>query len=116
MHAQNQIKRTLSEPESVARVQALIRAVPDAHRTAVADRVCAAFGFVDPIGRAQRAGCLKALRALERAGRLTLPPPRTVTRSGGARRLDQAVPPPQAGRGSGLRSCIIQCHAAASGE
>jgi len=96
MHAQSQIKRTLSEPESVARVQALIRAVPDAHRTTIADRVCAAFGFVDPIGRAQRASCLKALRALERAGQLTLPPPRTVTRSGGARRLDQAVPPPQA--------------------
>jgi len=56
MHARSQIKRTLSEPESVARGQALIRAVPDAHRTAVADRVCAVFGFVDSIGPRNRRG------------------------------------------------------------
>ncbi|WP_274377169.1 hypothetical protein [Ectothiorhodospira magna] len=41
MRAQNQIKRTLSEPESVARVQALMREFPDAHRTGIADKVCA---------------------------------------------------------------------------
>jgi hypothetical protein len=94
MYAQSQIKRTLSEPENLARVQALMREMLGAHRTALADRVCATFGFVDPAGRAQRAGCLKALRKLERSGRLTLPPPRTTPRSGGARRLEDAVAPP----------------------
>lgn len=96
MIAQSQIKRTLSLPESVARVQVLMREEPKAHRTALAERVCATFGFVDPTGRAQLTGCLKALRALERSGRLTLPPPRTTPRTGGARRLERAVAPPQA--------------------
>lgn len=96
MHAQSQIRRTLSEPQSLARVQELIREAPEAHRTALADRVCDTFGFFDPAGRAQRAGCLKALRALDRAGRLTLPQPRTAPTPGGVRRLEHAVAPPQA--------------------
>jgi len=96
MLAQSQIKRTLSEPCGVARVQALMGEAPEAHRTAVADRVCAEFGFFDARGRAQRAGCLKALRALERAGRIVLPAPRTRPGLRRARRLGQAVAPAQA--------------------
>lgn len=78
MEAQSQIKRTLSQSDSVARVRALMREAPEAHRTALAERVCAELGFVDARGRVQRAGCLKALRALERAGRIVLPAPRTA--------------------------------------
>lgn len=96
MRAQSQIKRTLSEPQSLARVQALRREMPEAHRTALADRVCVDFGFVDARGRAQRAGCLKALRALERDGQVVLPAPRTAPGQSRARRLKQPVPPPQA--------------------
>jgi len=96
MYVQSQIKRTLGKPEKLVRVQELIGAAAGAHRTALADRVCAAFGFVDARGRPQRAGCLKALRALDRLGRLTLPPPRTAPTPGGARRLEQAVAAPEA--------------------
>lgn len=96
MRAQSQIKRTLSEPQGVARVQALMREAPPGHRTALADRVCAAFDFVDARGRAQRAGCLKALRALERNGQLVLPAPRTAPGPRQVRRLPHAVAPPQA--------------------
>ena len=63
MWEQNQIKRTLNRPESLARVNALLQGNPELHRTALADRVCATFGFIDAHGRVQRAGCLKALRA-----------------------------------------------------
>jgi len=91
--AQSQIKRRLSEPQSLARLQALMQQTPPAHRTALADRVCATFGFIDPVGRAQRAGCLKALRALEREGRLELPAPRTAPGPRRARRLGHAVAP-----------------------
>lgn len=52
-------------------------AAAESHRTALADRVCAEFGFRDARGRAQRAGCLEALRALEREGQIVLPAPRT---------------------------------------
>jgi hypothetical protein len=96
MRAQSQIKRTLSEPQGLARVFALMREAPEGHRTALADRVCAEFGFVDARGRAQRAGCLKALRALERDGQIVLPAPRTAPGRPRARRMKQPVPPPQA--------------------
>ncbi|AGA34544.1 putative transposase [Thioalkalivibrio nitratireducens DSM 14787] len=96
MWEQSQIKRTLSAPANLARVQALIREAPELHRTGLADRVCATLGFLDARGRVQRAGCLKALRALERAGRITLPPARsTPGRGGQGRRLGEAVPAPQ---------------------
>jgi len=96
VQAQSQIKRTLSDPQSVVRVQALIREAPEAHRTALADQICATFGFVDATGRMQRVGCLKALRELESSGQLVLPPPRTAPRPGGGRRLEQAVAAPEA--------------------
>lgn len=96
MRAQSQIKRTLSESEGLARVHALMREAPPAHRTALADRVCAAFGFVDASGRFQQSGCLKALRALERAGQLVLPPARTAPGRRRVRQLGHAVAPPRA--------------------
>ena len=56
MWEQNQIKRTLNRPESLARVNALVQDNLELHRTALADRVCATFGFTDARGRVQRAG------------------------------------------------------------
>ncbi|MGN8160729.1 IS4 family transposase [Salinisphaera sp. SWV1] len=96
MEAQSQIKRTLSQPQALARVRALQATVAPAHRTALADRVCVEFGFIDGRGRGQRAGCLKALRALEREGALTLPAPCTAPGPRQARRLEAPVAPPQA--------------------
>ncbi|WP_237251696.1 hypothetical protein [Thioalkalivibrio nitratireducens] len=92
MWEQNQIKRTLSAPANLARVQALMREAPELHRTGLADRVCATLDFLDARGRVQRAGCLKALRASERAGQMTLPPARNSPGRGGqGRRLGVAV-------------------------
>lgn len=96
MRAQSQIKRTLSEPVNVARVKALMSEAPEAHRTALAGRVCAEFGFVDSRGRAQQAGCSKALRALEREGQIVLPAARTTPGPRGVRRLKSPVPAPTA--------------------
>lgn len=96
MRAQSQIKRTLSQPQGLARVRALQAAMPLAHRTALADRVCAEFALVDARGRAQRAGCLKALRALARQGALALPAPRTTPGPRRVRRLEAPVAAPHA--------------------
>ena len=68
MQQQNRILETVSSPEGLTRVSALMSAESFSHRTAVADRVCKAFGFWDARGRQQRAGCLKALRALDAKG------------------------------------------------
>ena len=96
MWEQNQIKRTLSRPANVARVQALIGEAPELHRTALADILCSELDFHDARGRPQGAGCLKALRALERAGQVTLPPARSRPGCGShGRGLGEPVPAPQ---------------------
>ena len=95
MEVQNQVKRTLSEAHALARVRELAHQHPRGHRTALAERVCAHFGFLDARGRAQRSSCLKALRALERAGHLTLPAPRTRPGRGRPRGLGAPVAPPE---------------------
>ena len=60
----------------------------DMHRTALAERVCEHFDFHDARGRPQIGSCLDALRALERAGRLSLPARRG---SGGSRQRRRAT-------------------------
>lgn len=65
MNTQNQIKRTLSEPEHVEYVRGLLEINEVQHRNELAQRVCEQFGLYDARGRAQRGGCVKALRDLE---------------------------------------------------
>ena len=85
MEAQHQIKRTLSQPENVELIrQLLVDGGEDLVRTALADDLCERFGFLDARGDKQRGTCLKALRDLERAGRLRLPAP--AAGKGGERR------------------------------
>lgn len=86
--------RTLREPQALAHVRALLDAGDVAHRTALADAVCAQFGFLDARGRAQRSSCLKALRALESAGQLVLPAARTRPGAARPRGLDEVVAAP----------------------
>ncbi len=92
MVVQNQIKRTLSR--ELDRLHAVMRREKFAHRTALANRVCAEFGFHDARGRAQRSGCLKALRELAAGGRIRLPTPRRRVKHCGPRGLGRAVPEP----------------------
>lgn len=73
MIKQNQIKRTLELPESIAVVRGVLSRTQHASRGAFADAVCQDFGFLDSRGATQNAGCAKALRELERAGHFVLP-------------------------------------------
>lgn len=72
---------------------------PHASRAALAHAVCEHFGFVDARGRAQLAGCVKALREPEHAGHFKLPVAGPAGRRpgqlGSARRLNMPVPEPQ---------------------
>jgi hypothetical protein len=96
MEAQSQIKRTLSEAGSIAIIRQLLAGGEHARRSSVAKAACDHFGFVDSRGRAQTAGCVKALRELERAGHFALPAVAPSGRGMGktARRLDRPVPVP----------------------
>ena len=94
MKQQNQIKRTLSQPEAIAHIQKLIQVGGFVNRTKLADSVCEHLGLRDPRGELQRGGCLKALRELEAAGKFRLPAPRMTPGERVPRRLPEPVPEP----------------------
>lgn len=113
MDVQHQIKRVLSEPACVEKVRRWLAEGAEPHRTGLARRVCAEFGFRDPLGRPQISTCLKALRDLEGQGVLRLPPP--MTRCGPARAagLGRAVPAPvgvggEVGQLRGLELVLVE--------
>lgn len=95
MGARSQIQRRLAGGDATERIRELIGAHPGLHRTELADRLCAEYGFEDDRGRRQRTGCLKALRVLAARGRFELPPPRTRTGVRTPRRLQQGVAAPR---------------------
>ena len=96
MEQQHQIKRTLATPDSIEAILRLLADGAHSSRTSLARSTCTQFGFVDARGRPQTAGCVKALRELERAGHFRLPVVAATGRGHGktARRLDQPVPEP----------------------
>lgn len=94
MVARSQLQRRLSEPDALEFVRRLVAARPGMHRTALADRLCEEFGFVDRRGGRRRSACLKALRVLGSRGCVVLPEPRTKTGPSAPRRLEAPVAPP----------------------
>jgi Domain of unknown function (DUF4338)/Transposase DNA-binding/Transposase DDE domain len=73
MEKQNQIKRTLGLPGSIESIRRLLADTAHASRSSLAEATCQHFGFFDARLRTQTAGCVKALRELERAGHFVLP-------------------------------------------
>ena len=73
MDAQNEIKRTLKQETSIEVIRGLLAQQEHHSRSSVAESVCQHFGFFDARQRTQTAGCVKALRELERAGHFVLP-------------------------------------------
>jgi hypothetical protein len=99
MESQHQIKRTLATPESIVVIRQLLAEGTHANRASLARATCARFGFTDARGRAQTAGCVKALRELANSGHFELPTPgpggRRPGDAGSARRLGEPVPEPR---------------------
>jgi hypothetical protein len=95
METQNQIKRRLSQPEAIEHIRNLLDTTGDIRLTALADKLCEQFGFFDPLGHKQRAGCLKALRELEKAGLFVLPKRCNIPGKRSPIRLDAPVPEAQ---------------------
>ena len=96
METQSQIKRTLSQPQSIESIRRLLADGSHASRSSLAQATCGHFGFFDARGHAQSAGCIKALRELEQAGHFVLPTVQPSGRGKGksARRLDAPVSAP----------------------
>jgi hypothetical protein len=94
MNTQNQIKRTLSEPDAIGYVAGLLKVNEFAHRSELAGFLCRRFGFYDARSQEQRDGCLKALRDLESAGHFELPAARGKTGPKTPKRLQGPVADP----------------------
>ena len=113
MNKQNQIKRTLSQPKSVAYIRGMLEGNEFCHRSELAAAVCEQFDFHDARGKEQRGGCLKALRELEVAGHFVLPLARTRSGRKTPRRLSEPVAPlsdvpAQAGDVLGLSLVVVR--------
>ena len=94
MNTQNLIKQTLAQPESITTVLRILEENEGLSRSAIALRVCEQFGLLDGKGKPQQAGCMKALRELERAGQIVLPKPRWLPRMFSFKRLQEPVAAP----------------------
>jgi len=95
MEKQNQIKSTLTRPESIELIRARLDKLSTIGRTRFAEGICEHFNFIDPAGNNQTAGCLKALRKLEKQGWFILPKSKTgsTRQSTAGKRLDEPVAP-----------------------
>ena len=91
METQNQINRTLSQSEAREYVRSLLSFNQGITRTELANQLCDKFGFFDPRGERQRAGCIKALRELERKKHIVLPQPGNLRGKRSPRRLVEGV-------------------------
>lgn len=110
---QNQIKRTLSQPDNIDFVRGLLESNTVAHRSELAVRACERFGFHDARGRVQLAGCLKALRELESRGHFILPEAQSSPGRSSPRRLSAPVAlpdevPAQAGEVKALELILVR--------
>ena len=96
MNKQNQLKRTLSQSDSIKYISSRLDSLDNTGRTQFANELCEHFNFFDPVGNKQTAGCLKALRKLEQQGCFVLAESqsRKVGQSVGLKRLDEPVPLP----------------------
>ena len=91
METQNQIKRTLSQPEAIEYVRSILSITQNITRTELANQLCDKFGFFDPRGERQSAGCRKALRELERKKHIVLPQPGNLRGKRSPRRFAEGV-------------------------
>ena len=94
MKHQNRIKQRLLEPESIVVVQQILEDNKEAHRSAIAERVCQHFEFTNTRGRPQKSGCLRALRELEQVGHFQLPKARRKPPKTDPKRLAEPVEEP----------------------
>lgn len=86
---------------------------PGLNRSHLADRICDELGFLDPRGRRQRSGCVKALRVLEARGLFVLPARCSSTGPSSPLRHEAPVPrphdvPEQVERVRGLELVLVQ--------
>ena len=93
--SQNQIKKTLSDPNNIKFIRGLLESNQFSNRSALSLSLCEHFKFFDFSGKAQKAGCVKALRTLETGGHFILPKALWTPGKRTQKRLEAPVAPPK---------------------
>lgn len=91
MEVQNQILSTLRG--DLDKVRELVSDAGRHSRRSLSRELCRHFGFIDPKGDEQWAGCLKALVELDREGVVSLPKAKRRTQSRSSRQPEPLEPP-----------------------
>ena len=112
MIPQNQVKRTLSQPQTLDYVRELLQGNQFLTRSGLADFLCEKLRFFDGRGKKQRGSCLKALREMEAKGCFALPAACHKPGPSSPKRLSEPVAlpqgvPEQAGEVHGLRLVLV---------
>ncbi len=94
MNTQNLIKQTLAQPDSITTILMILEENEGVSRSAIAAQVCERFELFNARGKPQQAGCMKALRELERAEQIVLPKPRWFPAAISPKRLKGPVEAP----------------------
>jgi len=94
MHQQNQIKRTLAQPEAINIVRSQLASNVHRNRASLSRALCQHFNFHDARRQHQIGGFNKALQELERAGHFIGPTSSTPKSIKSPRRVALAVPDP----------------------
>jgi len=68
----------------ISEIRQLIECNPDWHRSKLSIELCEMWDWKTPCGQVKDISCRDLLRDLEKAGQITLPPPRRITRIAGA--------------------------------
>ena len=94
--AQNQIQHRLNDPAAQSWLAGIVSNEEFGSLRALGRRVCEHFGFVDPWGRLQEVGCLKALRVVEsRVPEMVLPVSAPPPTRAGPRVLEEPIAAPE---------------------
>ena len=113
MKTQNRIKSVLTKPEAIERVKNILNSSGDINRTELADQICRLFGFFNPRGEKQHSGCMKALRALEKAGYFNLPKSNYSRKKASPKRPKEPIPdikgiPDEVGKIGNLKLVLVE--------
>ena len=77
--------------DRVEEIQRIIRENPEWHRTQISQHLCRIWGWQAPNGKLKDISCRDMLRALDKAGRITLPAPLAPSRTGGGAGVIQNI-------------------------
>ena len=93
MTIQHKILQTFNKPETIADINLQIECITDYSFKEFSDNLCHQFNFINSRGTAQSTACMKVLRELEHAKKITLPKELPKKKKRKPKGLEKRLPP-----------------------